>query len=214
MRKVLLASSLLILMSATANAGGWGNRDVQTRWGMPVNPPSGICSHTIAWAQVHDYGVRFTVWAWGCEPGHVLTVWGIVGEDPTPGAGNVTLNCGGGIVFPNGRFKTICDVPIGNLDDSIAQCQGFDIVPGFLSPSGGCPQVVEPPQEFESFKDQDLFIDILTHDELETDISMAQIRTLTTCSFWDLFGFPPVDYPREDSCGSVALIKFAAPRRR
>lgn len=204
MRRALLGALLIIFISAPAFAGGWGNRDVQTRWGMPVNPPSGICSHTIAWAQVHDYGVRFTVMAWGCEPGHVFTVWGIIGESPAPGSGNMTLNCGGGIVFPNGRFKTICDVPIGTLDDGIAECQGNEAL------RGGCAQLAEPPQSIDDFKSMDLFIDILTHDDLDPEISMAQIRTLTTCSFWDFF-LPPAPYPREDSCGSVALIKFAAP---
>ena len=202
MRKELVAVLVFVFMSATAYAGGWGNKNVQTRWGdqadLGVPPEFAPCRHSIAWAQVHDFGVRFTIMAWGCNPGHVFSVWGIIGPDPDLG---LTLNCGGGIVFPNGRFKTMCDVPIGNLTDNVVlelvekyeMCKGgvlrIPIAPGVFIPipvSSGCAQTVFGGgriMEEGAFLTEDLHIDILTHDELDPEISMAQIRTLTPCSF-------------------------------
>lgn len=207
MRKVLIAALILIFMSATAIAGDWDKNRVETRWGMQVDlgVPAELtpCRHTIAWAKVHDYGVSFTVMGWGCTPGHVFSVWTLIGEDPTD-LSIPTLNCGGGIVLPNGHLKIICDTPIGNLTDTIEQCQGIPAPPDFVIWAGGCAQTINPTYVGKGgFRMEDLHIDILAHDMLEKDISMAQIRTLSTCSFWDApppFGFGPGPYPREDSC--------------
>lgn len=203
MRRVLISALILVFMSATAFAGGGQKHRVETRWGMQADlgvPPELVpCSYTIAWAKVHAYGVRFTVMGWGCTPGHVFSVWTLIGDDPND-LEIPTLNCGGGIVLPNGRLQIMCDTPIGNLTDAIEQCQGIPAPPDFVIWSGGCAQTVNPTYvEKGGFRMEDLHIDILTHDKLEKDISMAQIRTLSTCSFWDdLFG--PGPYPREDSC--------------
>ena len=196
MRKLLLSALILFFMSATAFAGGWGwnNHKIQTRWGTPVEIDSTLCRQTIAWAKVHDKGAQFNVVAWGCTPGDVLTVWGIAGSDPELGADNITVNCGGGIVLPDGRFKTVCDVPIGNIDDQIPPCTESE-----LPWPGGCAQVLAPGHLVDPLR-EDFFIDILTHNALDPEISMAQIRTLNTCFF---FGGP-------DTCARVALIKFAA----
>jgi hypothetical protein len=201
MRKVLISALILVFLSATAFADG--GRKIQNRNGILDVFGSEICKAVQGKAQVHQYGVRFTVTAHGCTAGHVFTVWGIV-----PSLGFITVNCGGGIVLPNGQFKTICDVPIGNLTDAIDECLGIPEPEDALI-GGGCAQVVEP-GVLEDPMGADFQLDILTHDELHPTISMAQIRTLSTCSFWDgIFGSGV--YPREDSCLPLAVIKFPAP---
>ena len=217
MRKIILSAMIVVLMSATAFADGSHKGKVQTRWGTPVDlgvpPEFAPCSYAVARAEVHHYGVRFSIKAWGCKPGHVLSVWGLIGPDPND-LSIPTLNCGGGVVFPNGSFKTICDVPIGNLTDTIDQCQGIP-APDFFgfSLGGGCAQSLAPGYFGKGgFFKEDFHLDILSHDNLEKDISMAQIRTTTTCAFWDDFGVPGQGYDRADSCTPIR-ISFPAPKR-
>ena len=213
MHKILIAASILVLMSATTLADGRHNGKVQTRWGEVVDlgVPAEIapCRHMMARAEIHKYGVRFTIMGKGCTPGNVLSVWTLIGDDPND-LSIPTLNCGGGIVFPDGRYKTVCDVPIGNLTDTIDQCLGIP-APDTPFIGGGCAQTIVPTYiDKGGFRYEDLHLDILSHDDLDPAISMAQIRTTTTCAFWDDFFGPGTAYPREDSCIPVR-ISFPAP---
>lgn len=174
MRKILLLASICIFMSATALAGG--GKDTQNRRGTLEVLDSELCRHARASAVVHENGARFTVMANRCTPGDVMTVWAFAGED------GILLNCGGGIVLPNGKFKTICDVPRGDIAPCLdcAQVLGDGVI--------GDP------------RNTDFVIEMLTHDDLEPDIAMSQIRTLNTCGF---FG-------GTDSCAQVAVISLPA----
>jgi hypothetical protein len=80
---------------------------------------------------MHEKGARFSVYAWGCNPGDVFSVWGIaLLADADP----IVVNCGGGIVLPNRQFKTICDVPMGNLTPCTACAQ---VIPAYAGASVG-----------------------------------------------------------------------------
>ena len=157
MRNTFIAALLVVFVSATAIAGGSGHRKVQTRWGEAVSLNTDLCDHVVASAKVHENGARIKVQAWGCIPGHVFTVWGIVGPEFEFGGENITLNCGGGVSLPNGRLTTICDVPRGVL----AACLD-------------CAQVlIDLYDRADDPRDEDFHIDIFTHGEIVDAISMS-----------------------------------------
>ena len=175
MRKSVFLLSVLVGLSASAFANNGAN--VQHRQGHLDLLDSELCLHVSASAVVHEDGARFTVNANGCIPGDVMTIWAFAGNAP------VLLNCGGGIVLPNGQFKTICDVPRGQIAPCLDCAQAF--LPGVIG---------NPPN-------MTFAVEMLTHDDLDPGISMSQIRTLHTCSF---FGGP-------DSCATVAFLSFPVP---
>jgi len=177
MRKILLLASICVLISAPALAGG--GKDSQDRQGTLDFLDSELCRNVNASAIVHANGARFTIKANGCTPGDVMTIWGFAGSGDPP----IIVNCGGGIVLPNGQFKAICDVPRG-----------------LIAPCLDCAQVLVPGVIGEP-RNMDFAVEMLTHDDLEPDISMSQIRTLNSCGF---FG-------GTDSCDTVAFLSFPAP---
>lgn len=158
MRKLLISTLIFVFISATAFANG--GKETQNRNGILDSFNSELCSAVQGKAKVHEHGVRFTVTAAGCTPGHVITVWAFETVEMGPGIG---LNCGGGIVLPNGTFKTICDVPMGTIDP----CDNCAMVLG-----GG---VLGDPRDV-SFE-----LHIVTHNALVPGRALTQIRTVISC---------------------------------
>ncbi len=152
--KTLAILSLLFFYGPVA-----AQKNTQNRDGVLDYLDSGLCESANASAKVHENGARITVRAHGCTAGHVMTVWGFAVDDSE----FIILNCGGGIVLPNGQFATICDVPRGD----IAECQD-------------CAQVLVGGVIGEP-RNMDFAIEMLTHHELDPATSLSQIRTVNTC---------------------------------
>jgi len=160
MRKILMCALILVFVSATAFANGGGA--VQTRHGDLDGLNRDLCKKVSAKAKVHENGARFTVTAKGCKPGHVITLWAFGFPDPTMPPAFI-LNCGGSVVLPNGKFKTICDVPRGTIEN----CDG-------------CAQVLAAGM-LGNPKNMGFLIDMLSHNELAPERALSQIRTVNTC---------------------------------
>jgi hypothetical protein len=156
MRKILISTLIFVFISATAFAGG--GKETQNRNSILGAFNSELCSAVQGKAKVHEYGVRFTVTAAGCTPGHVISLWTFDSD------GSVGLNCGGGIVLPNGQYKTICDVPMGVIE-----------------PCLDCAQVLGPDSVLGDPRDVSFEIHMVSHNALVPDRVMSQIRTINTC---------------------------------
>jgi hypothetical protein len=174
MRKVLISALIFVFVSATAFASG--GKGVQNRHGFLSDFNPEICTALSGAAKVHEYGARFTFTASGCTPGHVFTFWAF------PDDFSFGLNCGGGIVLPNGTFKTICDVPMGNIEKD--ECEG-------------CALVLFPGADLGDPRDVSFEIHMLTHNELVPERVLTQIRTEISCA--------------EDLCELISILLFPAP---
>lgn len=179
MRKILMSALILVFVSATAFAKG--GSDTQTRHGDLDGLNRDLCKNVSAKAKVHENGARFTVIATGCTPGHVITLWTFGFPDPTMPPSFI-LNCGGSVVLPNGKFKTICDVPKGTIEN----CEG-------------CAQVLAEGM-MGNPRNMGFLIDMLTHNELVPERVLSQIRTVNTCmpdmcETVTLIHFPPPSNP-------------------
>ena len=157
MRKILISTLIFVFISATAFAGG--GKETQNRNSILGSFNSELCSAVQGKANVHEYGVRFTVTAAGCTPGDVISLWAFESEGFSVG-----VNCGGGIVLPNGQYKTMCDVPMGVVE-----------------PCQDCAQVLSPDGVLGDPRDVSFEIHMVSHNALVPERAMSQIRTVNTC---------------------------------
>lgn len=174
MRNILISALFFVFMSATAFAGG--GHEIQNRDGTLDQFNSDLCNNVRAKMLVHEFGVRLDVSANRCTPGHVISLWAFSDSF------SFGLNCGGGIVLPNGTFRTICDVPMGNIDKD--QCEG-------------CALVLFPGANLGDPRDVSFEIHMVSHHELVPERALTQIRTVLSCG--------------ADQCDLITALLFPAP---